>query len=264
MTCTVFTGCSYTKGIGLAKESTDTHLWANIFHSAVLSDTNMLNLAKGGASNLEIFHSAIEATLVPDCKYLFVQWTDLFRFRVNPGVELHSTSIYFGAAQQQAVDVNIHPDITYSAEYIDNIKNRFFDLQHNHYEIVKIIKYSNLIKKLCDRVGITVFFINGILPWDDNYFLQVVIPERLPADTTLYTQKQLDATTRDDIEYFMLYDKIHKDYQELAPTKHRWLNLYSSFRRCFYLDRGLDNLHPGVASHYQFAQHLIEIYKDQG
>jgi hypothetical protein len=256
-TYSIFTGCSYTEGIGLADKSKDNDLWVNIVHPSLPGNTQTLNLGKGGSSNLEIFHSSIDALLSYKCQYLFVQWTELLRYRLNPGVETYETSIIFvGGYQSHSVTVN--PNIKYSESYIASIKNRFFDLHHPHYEIIKIIEYSCLIKKLCDRLGVTVWFVNGILPWDADYFVHLQNLDRLPSDTTPYTQQQLNAVSRDDDEYFLLYDKIHSEYEILESIKQNWLNLYSGFRTSFYLDQGLDNLHPGPDSHYQFAHHLIE------
>ena len=257
MTCSIFAGCSFTQGTGLANESKDKDLWVNIVHSTLFNDTKLLNISKGGFSNLDILHSAIDAILSIECQFLFVQWTELLRYKVNPSVEIYPTSINLLGSRQR-LSVDIHPNITYSKNYIDNIKNRFFDLHHPHYEIVKAFEYSCLLQKLCERFGISVFFINGILPWDKNYFLHICDPNRLPSDTTLYTQQQLNAATRNNEEYFLLYDKVHHDYKILETIRHNWLNLDSGFRTCFYLDRALDNRHPGITSNQQFAQHLIE------
>jgi hypothetical protein len=259
-TYSIFTGCSYTEGIGLADKSKDTDLWVNIVHPLLPGNTQVLNLGKGESSNLEIFHSSIDAVLSHKCQYLFVQWTKLLRYRLNPGVETHDTSINFvdDVTHNVTHSVAVNPDIKYSESYIASIKNRFFDLHHPHYEIIKIIEYSCLIKKLCDRLGVTVWFVNGILPWDADYFVHLQNLDRLPSDTTPYTQQRLNAVSRDDDEYFLLYDKIHSEYKILESVKQNWLNLYSSFCDCFYLDQGLDDLHPGIKSNRAFAQHLVE------
>jgi hypothetical protein len=258
MIYSAFTGCSYTEGIGLKNTTTDKDLWVNNVHSTLLKHTDLLNLGKSGATNAEIFQTAIDTVVTYPCQYLFVQWTELLRYKLNPGVETYPTSIFCSTNNTQEFGVDINPGVRYSPAYIENIKNRFFDLHHEHYEIIKVIEYSNIIKKLCNRTGTIVFFINGILPWDENYFDYITDLHRIPSDTTLYTQKQLNADTRDDVEYFLLYDKIHKQYAPLEYSKSSWVNLYSGFRSCFYLDIGLDDVHPGVGSHQQFSNHLIE------
>ena len=253
-----FVGCSYTQGVGLAKESADPNLWVNIVHSALLPTTSLLNLGLGGSTNDEIFCKSVDTVLNHKCQYLFVQWSELNRIKLNPGVETYPTNMFWTSNNTQRIDITVNPGITYNKKYIDDIKHRFFDLQHEHYAIVKILEYSKLVKKLCDQFKITVFFVNGILPWDKNYFDHVYQTNRLPSDTTNYTQTQLNASTRNDDEYFVLYDKIHSAYKDLHFTLDHWLNLHSGFRECFYLDLALDNLHPGIVSNQKFADHLIE------
>jgi hypothetical protein len=262
MTNTIFTGCSYTEGIGLKNTKQCPDLWVNLLHSKVdiLKNTNLINLGKSSSNNSEIFKTTIDALSRYSCQYLFVQWTELLRVRVNPSVESYTTSILFNGRKWDH-DVSVNPNVVYKKKYIENIKNRFFDLQHSHYDIVKILEYSKIIKQLCDRFGVTVFFINGILPWDSMYFNHITHNSRLQSDTTKYTQLQLNATTRSDEEYFILYDKIHSEYIDLTETYSQWLNLDAGFRACFYLDCGDDDLHPGKLSNYSFAEHLIEKLK---
>jgi hypothetical protein len=264
MTAAVFTGCSYTEGMGLEHTSNDKDLWVNIFHSTVLGNTQLINLGLRGSTNIEIFQQSIEAILKNNCQYLFVQWTELQRWRVNPSVELYDTDILVSSANLITRDIQVNPDITYSRKYIIDVKNRFLDLQHEHYDIVRVLGYSKIIKQLCDQFGIVPFFINGLIPVDAGYFDHIQSEGRVPSDTTKYTQQQLNMDTRDDDEYFMLYDKIHKEYDaELKFTRDYWLNLDLGYRKYFYVDRAQDDLHPGIESNLIFAQHLIKNFQER-
>lgn len=256
---TIFCGCSFTQGVGLDLEKHDPNLWVNILHKSVnsLSATKLINAGVGGCSNEDIFLSALHnITTNVDCRYLFIAWTSLKRLTVNPSVETYDTKIYLERAN--IPDVKINPNITIPGSYIENIRDRFFDLTHFHYDILKIFQYTNLISQLSSRFKIKVFFINSLLPIDTNYFIPITNKERLPSDTTLYTQKLLNLDTRSDTEYFTIYDKIHSDYKNTGSLQCNWLNLDHGFRTHFYLDRGNDNLHPGVNSNQQFAQFLLE------
>lgn len=260
---TIFIGCSYTEGVGLEHESKDKNLWVNIFHSAVLNDTQLVNLGLRGSTNTEIFQRSIEAILKNNCQYLFVQWTGLQRWKLNPSVELYNTEIFISSSNIISHDIQINPGITYSKKYINDVKNRFLDLQHEHYDIVRVLGYSKIIKQLCDQFGIVPFFINGLIPVDKGYFDHLQSVGRVPSDTTSYTQQQLNMNTRNDDEYFMLYDKIHKDYAELAFTQNHWLNLDLSYQKYFYVDPAQDDLHPGIESNLIFAKHLIENFRER-
>ena len=60
---TVFTGCSYTEGIGLPNTTLNENLWVNILYNSSneLLKTKLLNLGLGGSSNLEIFQKSLNA-----------------------------------------------------------------------------------------------------------------------------------------------------------------------------------------------------------
>jgi len=255
----IFTGCSYTAGTGLPLKNQDPALWVNRLHNQVdwLNELPLLNYGQGGATNQDIFHLSVQAVTENQCSYLFVSWTDLLRYYISPGVETWSTMQFWGGNSPTS-DIGVNPGVVYSASYLENIKNRFFDLHHIHYEIVKVLNYTFTLQQLCNRLDTKVYFVNALLPWDNNYFDQVTGKIRQPSDTTELTQKSLNSDTRSDSEFFDLYDKIHQDYQDATalPPHSTWLNLYESYRNCFYLDRGLDDLHPGPDSNQAFANYL--------
>jgi hypothetical protein len=259
---TIFTGCSYTEGIGLKNTTNNEHLYVNKLYNSFdcLLKTTLLNLGVGGSSNSEIFQNSINAVTTNNCKYLFVEWTSLYRYKFSLGVEVYEVGQYW-SPNQPLIDVKINPNISYSKHYLENIKNKFLSLHHDHYEIIKILQYSITINRLCKKLGVDVYFINGILPWDYHYFDYISNETRLPSDTTLYTQELLNAKTRNDEEFFKLYDRVHQEYQNTKGiTECIWLNLDSGFRKNFMLDLGNDNQHPGEISHQTFGDHLIESF----
>lgn len=255
---TIFCGCSYVQGIGLDLEKSDPRLWVNILHQGIpeLSVTELHNAGTGGSTNEEIFLSAINQILQGQCKYLFVAWTSLKRLKVNPSVELYSTQVYM--ERKSIDDVKINPNTTIPGSYIENIRDRFFDLTHIHYDLLKILQYTTILDSLASRFNINIFFVNSLLPVDTNYFSRVSTESRLPSDTTMFTQNLLNLKTRDDKEYFEIYDKIHLDYKNTGSLLCNWINLDHGFRTHFYLDQGNDNLHPGPISNQHFADFLLK------
>jgi hypothetical protein len=263
MKYTVFTGCSFTEGVGLPDTKLNKSLWVNRLYnsSESLAKTKLLNLGQGASSNSEIFARSLSAMTEHDCEYLFVCWTTLLRYRFSLGVETYVTEQYW-SPHSGIVDVNVNPNITYSKKYLLDVRNKFLALHHDHYEIVKVLNYTRIINQLAQRLRIKAVFVNNILPWDNNYFEYVNKIDRVPADTTEYTQDLLNLKTRSDEEYFVLYDKIHHEYQSIAGLdKCVWLNLHNSFRKNFYLDLGDDNIHPGVASHEAYGDFLAESFE---
>ena len=259
---TIVTGCSFTEGIGLPDIAQDTELWVNKLYnsSEELSTTTLLNLAKSGSTNIEIFSQAVNALATYNCKYLIVSWTEVLRYKFSTGAELYNVDQYWSTNSiPNAVNLNC---LTYSKKYLNNIQNRFFALHHDHAEIVKILNYTAIINRMCQRIGTVAYFVNGSLPWDSGYFNHVSNSIRVPTDTTIYTQKLLNSDTRDDNEFFKIYDRIHQEYQVTGGvTECIWLNLNNAFKKNFHYDNGTDNQHPGTISHQQFGNYLIASFR---
>lgn len=253
----VFTGCSLVAGEGLDQEKSSDDLWVNIVYNSIpeFSDTDLINLGHAGIGNDRIFQDTLTALTDLPCSHIVVSWTELGRIQINPGLETFFTG-QFWCQNNKLRDININPGITYSAKYLTNIRDRLLDLKHPHYDILQVLKYSKIIVKLCRELNVKVFFVNNLLSWDQNYFEYVHNATRTPNDTTVYTQKLLNIDSRDDFEYFNIYDKIHQEYQELRYSYENWLNIYQSFRTNFLLDRGNDGVHPGINSNRAFGDFI--------
>lgn len=246
MTVSLFVGCSFTSGKGFDLEKDEPGLWVNRVHStnSHLQKTNLVNHGVSGASNSEIFYNAVSGLVNFTPKYMFVQWTRSPRYRVQLGVESYVASQYFGM-DGEVFDHNLH-SINYTAGYLEDVRNRFLSLHHPQGGIVEIIKYTNTLINLSKTTNTKVFFINGLCPWDDQFFNK--INGNTPSDYTKYTQYLLDSNTRSDQEVFTLYNKIHNEYSQAGSIQEQyWINLYNSFTDN-KIDVNNDNTHPGIKS----------------
>ena len=254
MQYTLFTGCSYTAGTGFDLLDKDDNLWVNLLHKTHqdLSKTEKINDSAAGRSNSNIFSRTVYNLTHYDVKYAFVQWTGFSRLEFSTGLETYSTRQVF-MPNLNIPDHNLN-DITYSKRYLESVQNRILALMHEHYEIVKLIEYINSLLGVCNATGTKIFFINGLCPWDNNFFSQ--LSNSTPNDYTSYTKKLININKRDDDEIFKLYKKIHSEYNALGGIrKNHWLNLYSSLRGN-RIDTNNDNLHPGIKSN-QNTSHLL-------
>ena len=256
MNTTVFVGCSFTKGSGLIGEQASPDLWVNQLHQSVsqLQSTELINLGAGGNNNETIFQDSVEA-IITCPTYLFVGWTLFPRITINPGIEMYETKQCWGS-WETSNEIRLNKNLIYTKKYLTDVKDKLFDLLNDHYEIIKILKYSTLITNLCLLSNTKVFFINGLIPWDTDYFIKQ--EETLPSNTTQYTQQLLNADSRDDAEFWMLYNKIHNEYNIAGYPGNNWLNLYQAYNKSFMLDFGTDNLHPGPNSNRAFAEFLTK------
>lgn len=254
----VFVGCSFTYGIGFELLDKEPGLWVNLLHSDVkqLKSTNLINSGVGGASNERIFYKAVSDIIYYCPKYMFVQWTNDPRYNITLGVETYKASRYFSMGSKLQ-DMNLH-SVKYTESYLDNIRNKFLSLHHPHGGIVKIIEYTSTLINLAKKFNTQIFFINGLCPWDNEYFTK--LKNVLPNSYTDYTKEILDSDTRDDEEIIILYDKIHNEYKQAGTIQQtHWLNLYWSFMKNM-IDKNSDNIHPGLQSnllYYNFIKTLL-------
>jgi hypothetical protein len=270
----VFSGCSLTAGNGWSntdnsgmiecKDHPD--LWVNLCHKNILSltDLELVNVAVGGSSNSEIFKNTVAAIAehADDIDILFCQWSSLLRYKFSVGFELWTTAEGLLPWQRGRTDVNLNRGDRYSRKYIDDLLDRFLLLHHVHYEIVKVVEYCNTLNQLADRFDITLYFLNGLCPWDQDYFVR--LHDAMPEDYTPFTKTEiLNIESRNDNDIFKLYNKMHDDYDQaggIDPSQ--WINLYDSMLSNL-VDFNYDNQHPGKHSNQFYFNQLNNFLNNQ-
>lgn len=258
MSVTIFAGCSFTAGTGLDNlEKNSPNLWVNLLHknSKILRNTNLLNVSCGGRANAGIFQDAVYNILHHNTTVAIVQWTNVPRYEMSAGLELYDTHLVF-KPNQRPREFNLN-DVTYTENYLKKINDRLMAIPDSHYEILNLVSYVNSLIKLCKIKKCKLYFINGLCPWDQNFFLK--INASLPDQLTEYTQHLLKVHNRCDEEIFKIYEKIHREYSELGGIHaENWVNLYKSMKDTT-IDLGIDKLHPGIESNYLYYQHFLEV-----
>lgn len=249
---TLFAGCSYSAGTGFALAKDEPTLWVNQIHDRFFSDTKKLNVSTGGRSNAKIFQDTMWHLLHKPIKFAIVQWTNMPRYDLELGFELYDTHQTF-IAVNQCRDHHLN-DMKYSGSYLNKVGNRFTALAHDCYEIFNLVQYVNIILNCAKLTQTQVFFVNGICPWDSNFFAKKT--QCAPNQYTAYTQKILNSHNRDDDEILALYDKMHERFDSAGGIQaHSWLNLYSSMSSQ-KIDFNSDLVHPGPESNNQYSQQL--------
>jgi len=272
----VFTGCSFTAGNGwvdapleksqLIECKDRPELWVNLCHDQLgqLNDLELVNLGVGGSSNTEIFETTVQAISdhTNNIDTVFCQWTSMPRYKFSTGLELWFTSesIEYGGRSRE--DVHLSDGTVWTRKYLDDLLNRLNVLHHLHGEILKVVKYTNILKKLSSNYNIKIYFINGLCPWDKNYFVR--LDNFLPEDLTPFTKTEiLNIESRSDNDISKLYKVIHDDYAyqgEINPVD--WINLYSPMSKN-KVDTNYDNQHPGVKSNQLYFQQIKNFLEAQ-
>lgn len=254
MKSTLYAGCSYTHGTGFTNTIDSKHLWVNQLHNTpMFANTKKINDSEPGRSNSNIFSRAVYNITSHNIQHAFVEWTSVPRLEFTVGLETYSTRQVF--MPNLVPGDHVLNDITYSKQYISTIQHRLLTLMHDHYEIVKLIEYSNALINLCKMSDTKLHFINGICPWDTNFFNY--LPDTLPSEYTEYTKELLNVDNRSDSEIVALYKKMHTEYQSLGGINQEyWVNLYDSVRKT-RVDVNDDNLHPGIQSNKNLVSSIL-------
>ena len=207
----------------------------------------MTNVARTGSNNQWIFLETISAMLHDHYDLVLVQWSAIPRFNVKIGLELYSVYSMLND------DVNIVGRETIKKEWLMEIKNRLLRIHNDHWDILDLVKYINVLIELQvrSRQG-KIFFINGLGPWSQDYFEKTQIS--LPSDLDQFTYNLLQADIRDDDEIFKLYDMIHEHYSRYGGIQEQqWLNLYQSMSQLKIDNIEPNDNHPGLESQSLFA-----------
>jgi hypothetical protein len=250
----LFNGCSYTAGVGLPGLHSDENNFANVMIDLAEGNNAVLeNIAKSGASNQEIFESTLEKIVQTHYDKVFVGWTAYPRYFYQFGFENHD---YLGHrfSPRQANGFQRWKHLSKSDL---ETTNRVICSSHDHYEILTILKYSSILNKLHNNI----YFINVLASWPLDFFTKK--DWQLPSELDNYTKDLLDTENRTDNQIKQLYNKQHSDYQEITESDSfwtNWLNLYQP-AKCFKVDIGDDNCHPGPQTYKKFGHFLFSQYK---
>jgi hypothetical protein len=255
----VCTGGSITSGYGWDLSNPDhaSCMWVNQMPQKINSFKNLeiVNLGIAGASNELIFEKSIEAitNYKNEIELLLCSWVSFPRYLYSLGFELYSTS---DAANDLSCDLGIN-GVTISKDYVNNLKRRFFSLHHLHFEILKVVRYTNIISNLARSMNINVYHINDSCCWDHDFFVK---QSGKPSTYTKFTQEEiLNVNNRSDQEIYKLYDKLHNEYQDAGGIKkENWVNLYQSLFS-LRVDKNPDNNHPGKKSNDLYSD-LITLF----
>jgi hypothetical protein len=239
-------GCSFSSGLGMPGERSDKNNWPNLLANKL--DTNSVtNVARSGSNNYWIFLETMSSMLRDNYDLVLVQWSAIPRYRFPVGLSLSYNETSFRS------DAIMTDNKIIKKQRLIEIKNTLLQLHNDHWDMLDLVKYVNiLIEMQVNLRKSKIFFVNGLGPWSDQYFVKKQIKH--PSDLDSFTQNLLQVESRDDEEIFKLYNMIHKHYADHGGIQEQyWLNLYQPMNQ-LQIDRIEPNdPHPGLKSQQIFA-----------
>jgi len=250
-------GCSFANGSGLPEEHLNPRIWANQL-AAKIGCVSVHNIAKTGANNHWIFLETVSSLIQNSYDVVVIQWSAIPRYNFKAGLELYNTD-----TKLDAPSINLVGGDTISTSWLQETKNRLLRLHNDHWDILDLVKYVNVLIELqVNTRQKQIFFVNGLAPWPDNYFVKKAIT--LPCDLDRYIYDLLEADFRDDDEILQLYNMIHDDYTRYGGIQESfWLNLYQSQKQTKVDTVSDQDHHPGFASQDLFANMYYQIIQSK-
>ena len=253
----LFSGCSIPHGFGLDLEKLDPANYCNIFADRCFSSYTVNNISVPGNSNFEIFLSTSMELIHSTYDFVFVGWTSYPRHVLHLGIEEYITRRTLMAGGDLIEYVG--NDISFSSKYLNDVKDKFVVMINDHYSILEIVKYVNILNTLAKLKNTKIYFINNYCAWDKDYFKKID-GKILPSKLTAYTNKILNSTNRDDAQIDVLYNKMHNDYITAGTIQESlWLNLYQNINSN-KIDVGSDGRHPGPVTHKNYGLFLADCF----
>ena len=242
----LISGCSFSAGYGMPGKHLDSENWPNLL-AKQLGINAVTNVSKIGSNNHWIFLETVSAMLQDHYDLILVQWSTIPRFNFKVGLELYSVDTKLDD------DINIVGRETIKKEWLMEIKDRLLTIHNDHWDILDLVKYVNILIELQVRSRQSkIFFVNGLAPWPHGYFDKKEIG--IPSDLDPFTHDLLQAEFRDDDEIFQLYNMIHDHYARYGSIQQQhWLNLYQPMSQIQIDTIQPNDAHPGLASQFVFA-----------
>ena len=247
----LISGCSWATGCGLPEEKNNPRIWPNQLVNEVWPGADITNIAQAGNNNDTIFFMTAEEILKNRYDCVIVEWSETTRLNYNIGLELYKTL----SRCVPDYDINLVNQETIKGDWLyKNIKQNIVKISNEHWFILNMVRYLNILIQLQKPYG-EIFFVNGGGCWPDGYFNR----HDFWADSDLYTKEEiLQMHFRDDKDIAQLYSKIHDDYENAGGINEgRWLNLYNSLHASKIDVVSDTDFHPGMLSQDKFATEFI-------
>ena len=255
----LFAGCSLSMGHGLPGEKSNPNIWTTKLAGKIFPDSEVINIAEAGHSNDSIFLDTLVEITKNSYEYVIVEWTETSRINYNIGLELYNTK----SRLMPDYDYHLYGGRTIKGNWLfKNILMNLDDVLNEHWAILRMVKYLNILAKAQQRNG-KIFFVNGKGSWTKEYFNK----RQSWQDSDEYTKKNiLEIDRRADEDIALLYNKIHSDYENAGGIQEElWFNLYESIHSLKIDNASPVDEHPGVLSQdmyaFKFAKRFSELNK---
>lgn len=218
-------GCSFSSGFAFDNTNIEKN-WPN--QLANLLGATVTNVAQTGYDNVGIFINAMEQLTKEDFDICLLQITSIDRLLLSPN--------WYGA-RICSPDTNISDNLLSDQEYQHWCKTFVLLNQHaEHWS--RLLKIINIIQNLTKQ-GKYIRFVNGLLDWDQNLFVDHT--------RSKFLDRLIDIHSIPDDEIDRLRKLVYN--QAMSIDLNLWINPFNSFNSLKFDHILPTDTHPGIQSH---------------
>jgi len=241
-------GCSFSSGWGFNDGINDANIWPNIVAQNL--NAEVTNLSVTGCDNTEIFLNTLTTIQNQNFDKIIVQWTSLDRIVMAPRVEQYT----------MITEDNPRPDID------NNDYRQFYKV---FLELNGMQAHWN---RFCKMIYIlqnynNVYFVNGLLPWNQKLFNDNTTLEDCAKDIFLSSLLHLESkwTSGSGLQSEWIPEPIWNKIKIQAQTLNlkKWIILFDSMHSMKVDQISITDPHPGIQSHRIFANCITKYFLDK-
>ena len=231
-------GCSFTRGLGFDLEHQAPEIWPNLLSQR--TSCPVTNIAKSGASNLEIFLSTLREIQEREYDLVIVQWSELRRTWLEPGLDRRYVCATPPRNFHTIKEDWQHHDIHLSVKQRQAFEETLIMLSGDYRACHDLITYCATLH--C--INPNVIFVNGLVPWTLD-LASLDNPADLASSMSSFTRGMLEFDYKSDDEIRHWWKQLHDRVLPILPL---WVNPFES-----WFDNQIDlapaGHHPGPLGH---------------
>lgn len=228
-------GCSLSSGWGFDQGRADPRIWPNMLGLEVT------NIAQTAASNYDIFLASLWEQTQNQYDLVLNQFTALDRITMATGVDslLILNTINPTLAQPKLLKHIPISDLGVFARVLTMANN----LWKNFHDLITMTK-------ILSSQSTPNYFINGLLPWEDDFFTQHDRDD-------VFTRNLLSI----DTDYAKLKEILKHSKKQFNTTQ--WINLTVNWQIQKLDSISNNDIHPGINSQIFFANQVNNFLKEK-
>lgn len=228
-------GCSLSSGWGFEHEKRSPYIWPNLL------DAEVTNIAQTASSNYDIFLASLWEQTQNHYDLVLTQFTALDRITVATGLDslLILNTINPTLPQPKLLQNIPLDDLSTFARVLTMANN----LWKNFHDLITMTK-------ILSRQRTPNYFINGMLPWEQDFFVQHNRDD-------VFTRNLLTINT----DRAKLIEILKQSKIQFDPDQ--WVNLDVDWQSSKLDSVSDSDPHPGLASQQYFAEQVINFLKEK-